>query len=922
MPTNNSTTITIRGKDETGKAFANVKRGLGTLPPAAGKATQGIGTAFDALKPKLGKFGTVLDGIKSALSGPAGLAVAAGSVVSGVSAFTAAVINNNRELQVTAERTGYTATQIKLMNDAAVAVGEDVGTVEGLLETFNERIQEAAEGTGEGAEVFELLGINIRNTDGDIKSSQSLLSEYAQTVNGMSDQTNAAAFNTRLLGGDGIKLISAFKGVEAQLDSTNTVFDDQAKASREAAKQWNALRLQVRNLLNGAVQPLIPVISNLLRALNDGTQTLRATLVPVWGSLSNAFQEVGRVALIVANHVGQNLFGVFQSVGGFLRSTFSPVIEGIQNAFRGLGGDMPRLGGLLRGLGAFFVLVSGRITELTQRVIGGAAALAKFGQAIVAVGTGNFSGAVEAARGIGEAWQTAAEQADATRLRTDKAVDSIRNAVTETVSWGGATNTVRITTGDIGKEFDGVTTNTKKSKEEVKRIKEEAEKAKMEMKAIGEAELARFQQYKANADNTRIIDQNNHNNRIEQANELHIKRLGYIDLERAAIINADIDSFGRRAAAIEQQQEIEDKQHENYVDNIRKQNEEAKKHEGIWKDIEKTLKTNVQEGIAGLIRGTTTFGNILSNIANNILNTIINKFAELATSAIFKAFSGGGNFFSNILSGLNQVIGRANKASAAVAAAGAASAGKAAGATGAGASAAGGASGVGAGIGKALGVVGKVAAIAAPIAAFGFLGRDRESETDRANKRIRESGVITDGTESLTDQQRKDLSRSVFNKKRSLTAGSKRKETLQKAGLYDEYSAVRRGGGRILERKRDAERAAILERAAKKVLEKDRTYDKLTDDQKKAIGLQFGGIVPARRGGTLALIGEGRKNEAVVPLPNGRAIPVEVKGGGMGTTINVNVNVEGGGSTDGLEQRIEEVLLRQTQTGGVLSGVF
>ena len=60
-----------------------------------------------------------------------------------------------------------------------------------------------------------------------------------------------------------------------------------------------------------------------------------------------------------------------------------------------------------------------------------------------------------------------------------------------------------------------------------------------------------------------------------------------------------------------------------------------------------------------------------------------------------------------------------------------------------------------------------------------------------------------------------------------------------------------------------------------------------------------GGIVPggfrAFAGGgiisrpTLGLVGEGRMNEAVVPLPNGRSIPVDLQGASEGDTFNITI---------------------------------
>ena len=69
-------------------------------------------------------------------------------------------------------------------------------------------------------------------------------------------------------------------------------------------------------------------------------------------------------------------------------------------------------------------------------------------------------------------------------------------------------------------------------------------------------------------------------------------------------------------------------------------------------------------------------------------------------------------------------------------------------------------------------------------------------------------------------------------------------------------------------------------------------------------GVILGGIQPFAQGGvvkgpTLGLVGEGRHNEAIVPLPNGKSIPVEM-GKGMGGDVNssvvVNINNGGGAS--------------------------
>lgn len=93
-------------------------------------------------------------------------------------------------------------------------------------------------------------------------------------------------------------------------------------------------------------------------------------------------------------------------------------------------------------------------------------------------------------------------------------------------------------------------------------------------------------------------------------------------------------------------------------------------------------------------------------------------------------------------------------------------------------------------------------------------------------------------------------------------------------------------------------------------------------------GFATGGIV---KGPTMAMVGEGRFNEAIVPLPNGKSIPVEM-GGGAGNNIatNITVNVNNGqasSKTSGsqgndlarnLEGAVKQVIMREMQPGGMI----
>lgn len=108
------------------------------------------------------------------------------------------------------------------------------------------------------------------------------------------------------------------------------------------------------------------------------------------------------------------------------------------------------------------------------------------------------------------------------------------------------------------------------------------------------------------------------------------------------------------------------------------------------------------------------------------------------------------------------------------------------------------------------------------------------------------------------------------------------------------------------------------------------------------IPMADGGIIPMAKGGVIKgyasggiateptyLVGEAGP-EAVVPLPDGRSIPVDMKGGGT-NNVTINVDASGSSSTTGngeqgkalgvaIQAAVMETLQREQRPGGVLGG--
>jgi phage-related minor tail protein len=103
-------------------------------------------------------------------------------------------------------------------------------------------------------------------------------------------------------------------------------------------------------------------------------------------------------------------------------------------------------------------------------------------------------------------------------------------------------------------------------------------------------------------------------------------------------------------------------------------------------------------------------------------------------------------------------------------------------------------------------------------------------------------------------------------------------------------------------------------------------------------GVAPGGFKAFASGGvvnkpTLGLVGEGVYNEAIVPLPDGKSIPVKMAqpqgpaSGNISSSVNVTLNNNGSGDrstagdgsrlSDAIEAAVMQVLIRERRNGGV-----
>lgn len=256
------------------------------LPKSAEKAEAGIGDMKTA-----------------ALA--AGAAI--GGVVTAIVKMTTEVGRSAEQIQTNSQTMGMSMTQYQEWDYIFKSVGYSAEQAGGDFAALAEKAKDAAEGTGEGKEVFDALGISVKKAGGQIKSQNELFTEVITKLQKMSDETRRNAYASQLLGATGEELVPILNMTAAELDNlrskaheTGAVMSDAAvrdfyqmnQAAREMEQRFEAAKTQL------AMQ-FLPVLTDVFNLISSIPTPVMAA-VGVFAGLAAVFGAVTKAVYLFA----------------------------------------------------------------------------------------------------------------------------------------------------------------------------------------------------------------------------------------------------------------------------------------------------------------------------------------------------------------------------------------------------------------------------------------------------------------------------------------------------------------------------------------------------------------------------------------------------------------------------------------------
>lgn len=295
----------------------------------------------------------VFNTVSRSVGGLARLAGTTLGVAAGAAAgLTAAVVATSRsldELAMRARNAGIPPEVVQSYRLLGDRLGVDVRATSVALQRFNRRVGEVAAGTGQLFRVFQQLDIEVRNSDGSVRSIESVLPEFAAALNELGSEAERArfamaAFDTEGVG-FGLGLASLGSTITEQLDSFRQlgliIDNDVIQAASRARNSFQLIADVARVSSQRVLGALAPAFGNL-------AEVVGRTLGPVLENLTNTLEisddilvNVGRTILTFARDAAAGFLQFAASVAGGLADiarTASEVTEGVALATAALGG--------------------------------------------------------------------------------------------------------------------------------------------------------------------------------------------------------------------------------------------------------------------------------------------------------------------------------------------------------------------------------------------------------------------------------------------------------------------------------------------------------------------------------------------------------------------------------------------------------
>lgn len=267
-------------------------------------------TALDSIRNNLGRLGDETRRVQGLLAG-LGVSLTLGAFA----ALVKGAIDSADELNKLSQKIGISIEALSTLQFAAQLSDVGLDTLKTGLKGLSANLTEARSGLGEGAALFQALGISVEDTAGNLKSSDTILLEIADRFASFEDGATKTALAVKLFGKSGMDMIpflnQGSSGIRALMQEAERLGLKLSTETAQAAEAFNDNLTALKASSSGLGISLATELLAPLRVVTDAIREGQGEATGFAAILGGAFKTTLEAILVL----GVNVAYVFKSMG-------------------------------------------------------------------------------------------------------------------------------------------------------------------------------------------------------------------------------------------------------------------------------------------------------------------------------------------------------------------------------------------------------------------------------------------------------------------------------------------------------------------------------------------------------------------------------------------------------------------------------
>lgn len=258
-------------------------------------------------------------------------------VTAGLTAMATNTADTAREIDRLSQQTGMSTTSYQEWDYVMKQLGFSMEAAAGDFSALGEKALDAANETGEGAELFGKLGIAVTDTSGKMKSQEQIFNETITALQGMEDETERNAIASALLGTTGEELTSVLNMTGEEVDAMKQKSHELGAVMSEETVDAG---VKMGQTMDDAKQAFGGVVSELAVAFMPILQLLLEWVLAHMPEIKQVIEVVMKAIKVVVDLVGQAfsfILPILTTLYEWIEPYFPVIQEIVETTFGAIG---------------------------------------------------------------------------------------------------------------------------------------------------------------------------------------------------------------------------------------------------------------------------------------------------------------------------------------------------------------------------------------------------------------------------------------------------------------------------------------------------------------------------------------------------------------------------------------------------------